>query len=53
MMWFSQENAAQTNENLKNTILKQTKIRSSDAYLRLTQILSESNLSCELPIYLL
>lgn len=53
LMWFSQENVERSNENLKNTILKQTKIKSVDSCLRVTQFLSETNLCCEVPLYLL
>ncbi len=56
-MWQFKDNVPQSNQNLKNTIEKQTSFKTSPnlnaSVLKIKQVLSETNLSFDVPCYLL
>ncbi len=56
-MWKTREGLNQPNENLKNTIEKETTYRTSPnsngSFVRIKQILSETTHSYDIPSYLL
>ena len=54
-MWKTREGVQQLNENLKNTIEKETTYRQGldEGFVKIKQVLSETSHSFDVPIYLL
>ena len=52
-MWQYRENLSYPNENLRNSIEKESWYRSNGSHIKVKQILSETSLCFDIPCYLL